>query len=67
MDDSWIKVFSTSLPWQAVMAKQVLEENGIEAVVINQQDSSFFFGEAMVYVEGKWEDQAKELLKGIGS
>lgn len=49
------------------MAKQVLEENGIEAVVINQQDSSFFFGEAMVYVEGKWEDQAKELLKSIGS
>jgi len=43
MDDSWIKVFSTSLPWQAEMAKQVLEENGIEAVVINQQDSSFFF------------------------
>jgi len=42
MDDSWIKVFSTSLPWQAEMAKQVLEENGIEAVVINQQDSSFF-------------------------
>jgi hypothetical protein len=67
MDENWIKVYSTSLPWQAEMAKQVLEENGIEAVVINQQDSNFFFGEATVYVENEWEETAKELLKGIGS
>jgi len=65
MDESWQEVFSTSQPWQAEMAKQILEENGIDAVVINRKDSSYLFGEINVYAELTHADQAKELLKEL--
>lgn len=65
MEDNWQEVFTTSQPWQAEMAKQVLEENGIAAVVVNRKDSSYLFGEVAVYAETKNVEQAKELLKDI--
>ncbi|BDX38038.1 hypothetical protein CYCD_13930 [Tenuifilaceae bacterium CYCD] len=65
MDENWIVVYSTSKPWQAEIAKQVLEENGIAAVVINKQDSSYLFGEAEVYVDICNVEKAKELIKNI--
>ncbi len=67
MDENWKKVLSTSKPWQAEMAKQILEENGIAAVVVNQQDSSYLFGEASVYVEETFVETALELLKDFES
>ncbi len=51
MDDNWTVAYSTSKPWQAEIAKQILEDNGIAAVIINKQDSSYLFGEAEVYVD----------------
>ncbi|HBI81549.1 MAG TPA: hypothetical protein DDY04_06355 [Bacteroidales bacterium] len=65
MDENWQEVFSTSQPWQAEMAKQILEENGIAAVVVNRKDSSYLFGEINVYTELTHADQAKELLKEL--
>lgn len=65
MDENWQEVFSTSHVWQAEMAKQILEENEITAVVINRKDSSYLFGEVAVYAEIKNAEKAKELLKDI--
>ncbi|MDI3520991.1 MAG: hypothetical protein PWR03_1179 [Tenuifilum sp.] len=65
MDENWKEVFSTAQSWQAEMAKQVLEENGIAAVVINRKDSSYLFGEVSVYVEKSNEEKASELLKEL--
>lgn len=65
MDENWKEVYSTSKPWQAEMAKQILDENGISAVIINRQDSSYLFGEASVYVEMNFVEAARELLKDI--
>ncbi len=65
MDDNWIVAYSTSKPWQAEIAKQVLEDNGISAVIINKQDSSYLFGEAEVYVDICNLEKAKELTKNI--
>ena len=68
MEDNWILIFSTPQPWQAEMAKQILEENGIEAVVMNRRDSSYtVFGEVEVYVTKEDVERSKELLKNIES
>lgn len=65
MDNNWTVVFTTNKPWQAELAKQVLEENDIAAVLINKQDSSYLIGEAEVYVENNTLERAKELIKNI--
>lgn len=65
MDDNWTVVFTTNKPWQAELAKQVLEENDITAVLINKQDSSYLIGEAEIYVENSTLEKAKELIKNI--
>ncbi|MGE0076773.1 MAG: DUF2007 domain-containing protein [Bacteroidales bacterium] len=65
MDENWTVVFTTNKPWQAELAKQVLEENDIAAVIINKQDSSYLIGEAEVYVENNVLEKAKELTKNI--
>lgn len=66
MEDNWISVYTTEQPWQAEIAKQVLSENGIEAVVINKRDSSLLsFGEVKVYVSQDDAEKSKELLKPL--
>lgn len=65
MDQNWQEVFSTSHTWQAEMAKQILEENEIPAVVVNRKDSIYLFGEVAVYTEPENAERAKELLKDI--
>ncbi|NOU19455.1 MAG: DUF2007 domain-containing protein [Bacteroidales bacterium] len=66
MEDNWVSIFSSNKPWQAEIAKQVLFENGIEAVVINKQDSSYTsFGDVEVYVSQDEAEKSKELLKNI--
>jgi len=48
------------------VARQVLEEGGIEAVVINKRDSSYLaFGEAEVYVKQDDVIRAKKLIKNL--
>ncbi len=66
MEKGWEKIFSTSLFWQAEMARQVLEEAGIQAVVIDKKDSSYLaFGEAEVYVKQDDVIRAKQLIKNL--
>lgn len=66
MEDNWVSIYSTDKPWQAEIAKQVLFDNGIEAVVINKRDSSYLaFGEVEVYVSQEDAEKSKELLKNI--
>ncbi|HUM45838.1 MAG TPA: DUF2007 domain-containing protein [Chitinophagales bacterium] len=49
--EEWIKVYETSMPHQAILVKSLLSENNIEAVILNQQDSSYIIlGEISVYV-----------------
>ncbi|HCT29359.1 MAG TPA: hypothetical protein DIW31_01175 [Bacteroidales bacterium] len=66
MEDNWVSILSTSQPWQADMAKQILAENGIEAVVLNKRDSSYtVFGEIEIYVSQEDAEKSKNLLKNI--
>jgi hypothetical protein len=48
------------------MAKDILENAGLKAVVLNQHDSAYkSFGDFVVYVEENDEQKALELLKEL--
>lgn len=67
MDEKkWVLVFSTSVHHQAEIVMQMLESNGIEAVVMNKQDSSYpMLGEAEVFVVEEHEKKAIQLIEEI--
>lgn len=63
--DNWITIFSTTEINQAELAKQTLENNGIEAVIMNHRDSSFPLGEIQVMVNEVEKERAEEIVKII--
>lgn len=66
MEKDWKLVFLTGQLYKAEIAKEIMENNGINAVIINQQDSAFLdIGNVEVYVNENDVDQANELLKEL--
>ncbi|MDX9883311.1 MAG: DUF2007 domain-containing protein [Prolixibacteraceae bacterium] len=66
MEKDWVVVFETNQPYQAEIAKDVLENEGIDAVILNQRDSSYVaFGPIEVYVHQDHKEKATELLKEL--
>ena len=58
-----IKLLSTENPNTAEITKQMLEENNIQVVLLNKQDSSYLmFGTIDLYVNEKQLKQAEKLL-----
>ena len=50
-EQEWINVFETTHLHRATMVKGILSEHGIEAVILNQKDSSYvMLGKISVYV-----------------
>ena len=59
-----IKLLSTDNPNQAEIIKQMLEENNINVVLLNKQDSSYLmFGPIELYVSKEQLKQSIDLLK----
>jgi len=51
MDENWGKVYNTKQMIRAEIAREILEQNGIAAVIVNKQDSSYpIFGTCEVHV-----------------
>lgn len=68
MEKGWKEVFQTNQEHQAAIAKSILEDNNIKAVIMNQKDSAYqTFGEISVLVEEHFEEKALELLKKLKS
>lgn len=65
MGKDWALVFSTDLLYQAEMVKDILADNGMEAVVVNKQDSFYRFGDIEVYTRPDDVIRAKFLIKEI--
>jgi len=66
MEKDWVVVFNTDQSYQAEIAKEILENNGINAVILNQHDSSYTtFGPIELYVHQDFQEQAAELLKEL--
>tara|TARA_B100000214_G_scaffold74256_1_gene49958 strand:+ start:87 stop:293 length:207 start_codon:yes stop_codon:yes gene_type:complete len=58
-----IKILSTNNLNKAEIIKQMLEENNIDVVILNKQDSSYLmFGDIEIYIKKEQEQQAKSLL-----
>jgi predicted glycoside hydrolase/deacetylase ChbG (UPF0249 family) len=59
MESNWTKVYTTENAYSAEIIKQALTENGIPAVLMNKQDSSYkTFGVVMVMVHPDNVDEA---------
>ncbi|MCK5730771.1 MAG: DUF2007 domain-containing protein [Draconibacterium sp.] len=66
MEKGWKEVFMTVHEYKASMAKDMLENVGIKAVVLNQHDSAYqSFGEFSVLVAEVDELKAVEILKEL--
>ncbi len=61
---NWEILYSTRLLYKAEILKSVLEENEIQAVIINKQDSAYvIIGEIEVYVKRDDMVNAYQILK----
>jgi len=61
--DGRVKVYTGNQVYLAEMIKGRLESEGISALVLNQQDSSYqTFGYVEVYVLTEDEERAKEII-----
>jgi predicted Fe-Mo cluster-binding NifX family protein len=66
MEKDWVEIYSTTHEYKASMAKDLLENEGIKAVILNQHDSAYqAFGEFCVHVAKTDETKAVVLLKNL--
>ena len=65
--DDWVKVFSSSKSYLVEITKGVLEEEGIECVIINQIDSAYLFGESELFVKNEDALTALQIISQIES
>lgn len=63
MEKGWIKIQTYTDAIRGEIIKQMLEENGIPAVLLNKQDSSFMFGKIDLFVNGANLEEASRLIK----
>jgi hypothetical protein len=62
MFDNWVLVYSSAQLYEAEMIKDIMADNGIECVIMNQQDSVYKFGDIDLYVPKDDAFRAKQLL-----
>jgi hypothetical protein len=66
MEKDWVCVFHTAETFQAEIAKEILENEEIQCVVLNEHDSTFpSIGEIEIMVHKDFEEKATELLKDL--
>ncbi len=66
MSDDWVSVFITGQYYLAQIARNHLSDKGIDAVIINKQDSNYLFGDVELYVRKEDFIKAKYILKSNG-
>lgn len=68
MEKGWKQVFLSADLYRAEIAKELLENNELEAVILNQKDSAIrSVGNIEVYVHEKNAEKAAEILKKLKS
>ncbi len=64
MEEGWTKIYTTDQAYQADIIIELLDENGINGVIMNKRDSSYVaFGNIEVFVSGENKDKALEIIK----
>jgi len=66
MEKGWIKIYNAGDYYLGSIAKDLLQEKGIESVVFNHKDSAYaFMGDVELYVREENEKQAIEILEQL--
>ncbi|HEY3389924.1 MAG TPA: DUF2007 domain-containing protein [Prolixibacteraceae bacterium] len=66
MEKGWIIVYSTADEYLCTIAKELLQENEIESVLMNHKDSAYaFMGEIELYVREEDEKKAARILEQL--
>jgi len=64
MEKNWVLIYSSNIVVDVEMKRIFLEENGINAIIINKQDSVYnTFGEVELYVNRDHILKAKQLIQ----
>lgn len=64
--DNWTSVFETDHLYKAELIKDILCNNDIDAVILNQKDSSYTsFGEIYVMVSQEEKEKAEGIIKTV--
>ena len=50
MFDNWVVIYASDQLYKAEMARDYLNDHGIECVIMNKKDSAYMFGDIEVYV-----------------
>ncbi|NIJ53563.1 putative signal transducing protein [Dyadobacter arcticus] len=63
MDENWVKAYQSTQPIRAEIAREILEQNGIAAVIVDRKDSSYpIFGMCEVHVPAGDLSRAQTIL-----
>lgn len=65
MEKGWEKILVTSNEIKIEIARQILDDMDIEAIILNKKDSSYQFGDIEIYVKRDDILNAKQALKGL--
>lgn len=50
MEQTWVRIYTSTDYFKAEIIRQALEASGIDAVLLNKKDSSYQFGEVQIMV-----------------
>ena len=62
MNDSWIKVYTSSDFFKSELVRQFLVDNDIEAVILDKKGYPYLIGEVEVFVQPEHSKNASELI-----
>ncbi len=65
MERNWVKIYESNNETRIEMARQMLEDNNIDSVIINKKDRSYGFGEFELYCMRDYVIRAKLLIKEL--
>lgn len=60
--DNWTLVYSSNQLYKVELKRQLLEENDIQAIIVNKKDSAYLFGDIELYVSVEDAFQARQLI-----
>lgn len=66
MEKDLVIIYSSDQEYQIQIARELLEENGIESFILNQHDSMIpSIGQVELYVNKADQEQAEKILKKL--
>ena len=65
MEKNWVKIYESNDEVKIEMARQILEDNNIDSVILNKKDRSYGFGEFELYCMRDYVLRAKLLIKEL--